>query len=1141
MAARPQLLQLEDVRRAWDARDPDVVRLIADLSLQPDVPPDPPPREGAMTFARLMAEVRAKPFRKKPNAEQAHYRVEQLKAVESATAELPLPGRLRLHEIVLAMWAECASPAGGTVARQHLLTLIATVPLRYGPWRALKRIFKEAEANGDTAVWGALAARFDATFAGGHVGRLVPEVGKQTLGYLSRRAWRHLRRLGQTLPAVYADVACDVLAAYRDDEVNWNGTWVANHILYHETGKYGRGEFHFGYGSRPTSLTKDRAFAEAWQRTPRPLFSLLERAKSDKVREFAAACLKADFRAALRDVEPAWVSRLAAVGSGAVDAFVVWVLTNVPRFEQAAFRDLGLHETVLRLFDSKSDEAAAYAAGYARTHARDLPVARLVTLANSDHEPVRKLAADLLTARDARTEVGLDAWGKLLGTDHAHDLAAAAIRKHFGAKELTPEWFADRLFAEGDEAFDFAAELLPQVHPPAKLGAAFFAGLVDRIDDADAWEAERVAEFALDHLAKLDVAALDPDFLKRAFVHPLAKGRVREWVDAGKLKVQALPPALFKALAYHPLWEADPWVSALRAGGKKWAKAMGFDESMSAAVLGWMRDVRRFASADLGFDWLMQLVARSEPRYHDFAVEVMTKAFVPADFAPTSSTQAPAGTSSELSQPRAEARASAAASPAIDFKGASFVFTGKLATMTRKDAEGKVSAANGTNFDAVSAKLAYLVIGDEGSPLYGAGKKGSKQVKAEQVNAGGGNIKIISETAFLKMLAGQQQEASGDATAAGLERLWQMATAAGGADAQVAAFARRYIRKHHPDIALAETERPVDPGAEVPPAFLSFDRVKPLLADSRKPVREFALELAKWEFARWAPAAGEIVRLSELPFEDVRKFVATALLADDAPEHKRYRIDPAVMTPAAAYGFVESADDATRELGMELIRRQPRLRLPQELFRLTESPDRKVRAFVIGALRALYRDRGITEGWKPTLPPQPTIGATARKTAAAAERRVGDGPPARPDHLPADAADLRQFLRRTLFELPPGRLPPRKTDGQSEAEAAAATAGVTAGAAAKTRGRRGSAAGASGGTGDGQPAARARLKTLPARKAKLALVETLRDVAVADAGFAAVVLPLLEEFLAVRGQSEHAATLVAVTRVRAAHAASADG
>ena len=48
------------------------------------------------------------------------------------------------------------------------------------------------------------------------------------------------------------------------------------------------------------------------------------------------------------------------------------------------------------------------------------------------------------------------------------------------------------------------------------------------------------------------------------------------------------------------------------------------------------------------------------------------------------------------------------------------------------------------------------------------------------------------------------------------------------------------------------------------------------------------------------------------------------------------------------------------------------------------------------------------------------------------------------------------------------------------------------------------------------------------------LIETLRDMAIDDHEFAAVVLPVLEEFLQSSGMSEHAACLVAVTRIRKA-------
>src|SRR4026207_2480572 len=103
-----------------------------------------------------------------------------------------------------------------------------------------------------------------------------------------------------------------------------------------------------------------------------------------------------------------------------------------------------------------------------------------------------------------------------------------------------------------------------------------------------------------------------------------------------------------------------------------------------------------------------------------------------------------------------------------------------------------------------------------------------------------------------------------------------MPPAPGPSAAPLAQFAIKYLRRHHPDICLAETDRPVDPGAEVPASFLTFELVEPLFAESRKPLRDLALELARWEFARWAPPMAAILRLAETPFADVRRFVAEA-------------------------------------------------------------------------------------------------------------------------------------------------------------------------------------------------------------------------------------------------------------------------
>ena len=62
-----------------------------------------------------------------------------------------------------------------------------------------------------------------------------------------------------------------------------------------------------------------------------------------------------------------------------------------------------------------------------------------------------------------------------------------------------------------------------------------------------------------------------------------------------------------------------------------------------------------------------------------------------------------------------------------------------------------------------------------------------------------------------------------------------------------------------------------------------------------------------------------------------------------------------------------------------------------------------------------------------------------------------------------------------------------------------------------------------------------RLRPLPARQAKLKLIETLRDLAMEEREFAVLVLPLLREFKLSRGKSEQAACLVAVTRIEHTH------
>ena len=73
-----------------------------------------------------------------------------------------------------------------------------------------------------------------------------------------------------------------------------------------------------------------------------------------------------------------------------------------------------------------------------------------------------------------------------------------------------------------------------------------------------------------------------------------------------------------------------------------------------------------------------------------------------------------------------------------NLSGKTFLFTGTLPTLKRSEAEDLVRAQGGQVLSGVSAKLNYLVTGEEA---------GSKLEKAKKINT----ISIISEAEFLQL------------------------------------------------------------------------------------------------------------------------------------------------------------------------------------------------------------------------------------------------------------------------------------------------------------------------------------------------------------------------------------------------------
>ena len=68
------------------------------------------------------------------------------------------------------------------------------------------------------------------------------------------------------------------------------------------------------------------------------------------------------------------------------------------------------------------------------------------------------------------------------------------------------------------------------------------------------------------------------------------------------------------------------------------------------------------------------------------------------------------------------------------------MFTGTLPTLKRSEAEAMAEEKGGQILSGVSAKLNYLVVGEDA---------GSKLEKAKKINS----VKIISEAEFLKIIS----------------------------------------------------------------------------------------------------------------------------------------------------------------------------------------------------------------------------------------------------------------------------------------------------------------------------------------------------------------------------------------------------
>ena len=597
MTAGNDTLTFADVERAARDRDPQlgalVVRYLSRTDPEPGVPegqPDdddapaaPRPPTGAMTLRRMIQLLRRDAMRGKTATERKLARREVWQA---ALASPWTPPRLRLGPLLIAL-----DDAGDDAARDALVTVFTRAWLQWGVWQAAKTIYKRAEERHDALLFGALAARFDrlGPGSGHHDGA---ELGRGTLMYLKKRAWRWLRHLGQAVPDAYPAFAIEVLRHYRDDDRRGT-SWIAAQI-------WGRARLRGAKG--PIGLSRppwgQHAFPDAWKVSAAPLVRLLLEAQHREIALWAIAGLEADHAAALYALAPA---QLAAVArrhpDGPVAAFVVKLLGARPELHASQYRALGLHDAVLGFLPARDATVAAFAIAYARAHAPDLGVDELVALVEGGGNDAVAFALDRLTALPAAT-IGVPALIRLVGVGAARAMATTKLREGVRPSELPVELFVALVTGSYDQ-LQFATQWYAGVNT-AIPAPYWIAALGDpRCDRA-------LRKRALEELGRRSGAELTAGWLQTALEDRAISDVVAGWLEAGKLAGDALDVEWVKGLVLRPRLRA----LALRMLGNR------------ALV----------APARIGLAWLLELTRAPEPELAAFAQRLLLEHFTPEDF-----------------------------------------------------------------------------------------------------------------------------------------------------------------------------------------------------------------------------------------------------------------------------------------------------------------------------------------------------------------------------------------------------------------------------------------------------------------------------------------------------------------------------
>lgn len=579
---------LEDVERLATAGAPDLVATMHALVRQGDLPVSQPAPPDLVTLEMLRASLHqaSRAFDKKQRQAKAHEAWKQY----LAQAEERIAPQIKLADLIVRLYEQRTGPS-----RQALLLLIKDAPLAFGIWGGIKRVYKRAEIDHDAEIFGALAARFD-TLASIHA---AGDVKRGTLVYLQRRAWRWLRLFGKAVPELYPQFCVEVLRSYAEGTQQYQAS-IFSHIQHGWSKKWGA----------PQGLPKEKTFRppyrDAWERSPDPLLHLLETTSVDFAAQFAMHGLRELFPETLRTLTPTWLARLAYRPLPTAHDFFVDTLQASPELPRGKLATLGLAEPVLALLLSPSNKARTFAIEYARGHAADMPVDRLVELlaaSKGKYADTAKLAAAFVMQKAPRS-LGKVVLGRLLSFPETKAWAENALKTELDKRELGEAFFVELLFSGDHDRIGFATKFLDERFTPEELPIAFWVRV---LDDPRSRDDNRPRSYAIGRLTKLDVGDAEGDWILGALARDDIGSSIAQWLTKAERLPKGIDLERIKGLVFDPR-RRD--VAFTLLGNKKLVSA-----------------------GQVGLPWLLALARRADPALHEWAHRYLLQHMKPEDFA----------------------------------------------------------------------------------------------------------------------------------------------------------------------------------------------------------------------------------------------------------------------------------------------------------------------------------------------------------------------------------------------------------------------------------------------------------------------------------------------------------------------------